>query len=320
MKNGWIDYAMEELKFVRSFSDFLNLCDKFWFASPVIVKLACRLRKAPLCLQIEVTNKCNINCICCSRDVMKRETGYMDYDLFRKIIDDAADCGVKRVHLYLHGEPFLHPRIAEMIRYTKRQGLGITLATNGTLLDKSRIAEILQAEVNNADHLMFSVLGYSKAVHERVMRGVKHENVLENIHDFVEMRKERRINGPVLETVMYLMPENREEELSFARYWRNVVDHVRRVGEIKQQFSQYGNSEVLPQRKVSCKNVWERMTIFWNGDVTLCIADLDGECNFGNLRDSGIREIWNSPAMLDIREKHEAKQFESLALCSNCDW
>lgn len=62
----------------------------------------------PQTLSIEPTNYCNLACISCSSQIISRDKGYMDFDLFKKIIDDASNIGVSSVHLWLHGEPLLH--------------------------------------------------------------------------------------------------------------------------------------------------------------------------------------------------------------------
>ena len=83
----------------------------------------------------------------------------MDFELFQRIIDEAARVGVKRVHLYLHGEPLLHPQIVDMISYIKSRNLVVHLTTNGMLLDKEKAEAILRSGVNGADHFRISVLG-----------------------------------------------------------------------------------------------------------------------------------------------------------------
>lgn len=245
----------------------------------------------------------------------------MDFNLFTRIIDDASKIGVRRVHLYLHGEPMLHPRIIDMIAYTKFRGLGITMATNGMLFDEERIKMILKSGVNSSDYITFSILGYSKEVHESVMRGVDHYKVIENLSNFLKLRKEYKLNGPIIETVFYKMPENEHEAHEFSRHWQGIVDHVHPVGEISKQFANYEvDGAAIPVRNNTCNNLWERMTVFWNGDVSTCIADLNGELIFGNLENKKITELWNCDELLRIRSMHKRKEFSKLKLCAKCDW
>lgn len=316
---AWLRYFVKELRFIKSPGDLLNLHHKSPF---LLQKLTCSrydLSRLPLSIQIEITNYCNLSCTCCPRESLKREKGYMVMPLFRKIIDDAAASGIKRVHLYLHGEPLLHPNMIEMIGYVKAKRMGISLATNGMLLDRETGKAILSSGINNADHIMFSLLGFSKTVHEKIMRGVVHEKVVRNVFDFLELRKSLRINGPVIEAVMYQLADNAHERTNFVKFWRGIVDNVRWIDRVSEQYAQNGKG-TCDTRSQTCKDLWQRITIFWNGDVTSCCADLNGESLIGNLRTQNITEVWQAEALTKIKTLHREKRFGEIHLCANCDW
>lgn len=317
-----IRLGIDEIKFLKSFKDIKIFYDqKLPFIMPRATGWINKKARVPLYLKIEPTNNCNLQCICCSRGHLKRDTGYMEMDLFRKIIDDAASISVKRVHLYLHGEPLLHPQIVEMIRYVKLKGLAITLATNGMPMNKKKIEDILHSGVDSADYFRFSILGYSKGIHEAIMKGVNHQKVLDNINTFLKCRKRLKVNGPVIETIFHRMPENEAEESDFIKYWRGIVDHVHFVSTISEQFNDSCEDKASPpMRTTTCNYIWEQITIFWNGDTTTCMADLNGDHMLGNLVEKSIREIWNCKELSAIRELHRRRRFQDQALCSTCDW
>jgi radical SAM protein with 4Fe4S-binding SPASM domain len=138
--------------------------------------------------------------------------------------------------------------------------------------------------------------------------------------DFIQLRKQLKINGPIIEVIFYRLPENINEEAEFVRYWRKVVDHVHPVGDISKSFADYTvKNKTIPLRSKTCKLLWERMTIFWNGDVTMCAEDLDGDYVLGNLKEKTIRDIWNGDKMLAIKKLHNDKLFNNINLCSRCD-
>jgi sulfatase maturation enzyme AslB (radical SAM superfamily) len=47
-----------------------------------------RAPRWPDIVQIESTNLCNAKCVFCPRDEMHRRQGVMDFDLFRKVVDE----------------------------------------------------------------------------------------------------------------------------------------------------------------------------------------------------------------------------------------
>lgn len=319
-KNSSLSYALEELKFLRSLHDLRIFSRNMAYLMPRAVGALDGPSTVPPSLQIEPTNYCNVTCLCCPVSRTSRRKGYMELSLFMKIVDEAAQMGVKRIRLFLHGEPFLHPKIIEMIRHAKAKGLAVHLTTNGMPLTKPRLEALLKSGVDSADHITFSVLGYSRQVHEGVMKGVNHDKVVKNIFDLLELRRDLGINGPVIETIFYDTPENEHEEQEFLMYWRGTVDHVRLGGRISQSFSEYKReTQKVAPRTQTCPNLWERMTIFWNGDVTLCCQDVDGQWLFGNLNERSIKDVWNCERLQSIRQVHHERQFHNFPFCSECD-
>jgi len=318
----WLQLGFEELKFVKSADDLKIFLRNAAYGLSRATGTIARHTSAPYSLQIEPTNCCNIACICCPRSRSSRARGYMDFSLFRRIIDDASRIGVRMVRLYLHGEPILHPQIVEMLGYVKRKGIGIHLVTNGTLFTRDRIEAILDSNFNRGDRIIFSILGYSKEVHEKIMRGVDHYQVLKDLSLFLELRREKKLNVPVIEVIFYGMPENESEKREFYEYWHGVVDHVQIVDETSKHFAGFKSAhpDSVPLRSRTCIYLWDRMTIFWNGDVTTCMADVDGIHRFGNLREQSISEVWNCQTIKSIKQLHKQRNFQELPLCSRCDW
>ena len=68
-------------------------------------------------VQIEVTNRCNLRCIMCTRNQMRRPEGDLPFELFCKIADECSVNPGSVLLLFLLGEPLLHPRLAEMVAY-----------------------------------------------------------------------------------------------------------------------------------------------------------------------------------------------------------
>ena len=53
------------------------------------------VREFPVHLGIEPTNACNLNCVFCARHEAKYgEYGYMDFEVYKKIIDEGSKYGV----------------------------------------------------------------------------------------------------------------------------------------------------------------------------------------------------------------------------------
>jgi organic radical activating enzyme len=314
-------YGLEELKFLRSFADVKILGAK------VAYKLSMQEDRSapgvapavPPSVQIEPTNLCNLRCTTCPGARSGSPRGYMEMGLFEKVVSEAAEIGVKRIHLYLRGEPTLHPKIFEMIAFTKSKGLPVHLTTNGTTLTPERGAELLATGVNSADQLTVSFLGHSKQSHEATMVGIDHDLVVGNIVELMRLRKELHVNGPVVETILNAPPENEHESEAFLRFWRGKVDHAR-LGEISVEFQEYGRDAVNTVRRTHpCNGILERMPVFWNGQVPQCNGDFEGQWMLGDLNTDSIAGLWNCERLQEVRRIHREGQLEELPACLHCD-
>lgn len=316
-----VRYGLEELKFVRSLDDVKILGEKVAYKMPRPVRSFDSEPWAPPSIEIEPTNLCNLRCVTCPGSRSSYPRGFMDMGLFRKVVREAADIGVKRVHLFLRGEPTLHPHIFEMIEYIKSVAdLAVHLTTNGMTLTPARNAELLATGMTPIDQVTFSFIGHSKAAHESTMRGVDHDTVVGNILDLVRQRRERGLNGPIIETIFNPTPENRPEWEDFRRFWRDRVDHAR-LGSVSMSFAEYqkGATSDSVLRTGPCSQVWQRMPVTWDGLVPQCVMDFDGERIIGDLKISTIMDTWNSDRMRDIRRMHQLRQLEELPWCLHCD-
>ncbi len=124
-----------------------------------------RLPYAPLRLWVEPTSFCNLKCpMCTSKDIPEDKIGYMDWGLYKKIIDEARDF-VYDINLFLGGESLFHKRLPDMIRYAKENGIGTRLSTNATVLTKEKREALLDAGL---DFIIFSFDGYEKEVYENI--------------------------------------------------------------------------------------------------------------------------------------------------------
>ncbi|HKM63018.1 MAG TPA: radical SAM/SPASM domain-containing protein [Acidisphaera sp.] len=95
----------------------------------------------PVCLYLEVTNRCNLLCETCPRTFETLEPpADMSWEIFTGIVDQAPS--VTRVVLHGVGEPMMVRDLPRMIRYLKDRGIYVLFNTNGTLM-RERIFPVL---------------------------------------------------------------------------------------------------------------------------------------------------------------------------------
>ena len=116
----------------------------------------------------------------------------MDWDLYKKIIDEAKGF-VHDINLFLGGESLFHKRLPDMIRYARENGIGTRLSTNATVLTKDKAKAIIDAGL---DFIIFSFDGYEKEVYEKIRVNASFEKTLANIKGFLEEKKRRGSRKP----------------------------------------------------------------------------------------------------------------------------
>lgn len=98
----------------------------------------------PVCVYLEVTNRCNLLCETCPRTFETLEPpADMSFALFTRIVDQLP--GLQRAVLHGVGEPMLVRELPQMVRYLKDRGVYVLFNTNGTLLREKRVRELITA-------------------------------------------------------------------------------------------------------------------------------------------------------------------------------
>jgi hypothetical protein len=116
----------------------------------------------PSRLYIECTAACNISCTqaCCAPETgitRTRQAGMLDFDLFRRVVDEAAPSLV-RIDFFNYGETFLHKRAVEMCEYIKSNFPHVYLytSTNGLALSEDKARRLVHSGI---DEVTFSIDG-----------------------------------------------------------------------------------------------------------------------------------------------------------------
>jgi len=101
----------------------------------------------PEYLILELTNRCNLNCIHCSVSANERLGRELSTDKWKNLISTAAEMGVKAVGLS-GGEPLLREDFFELAAHATDLGLVVGLVTNGLLIDEDNIGEIKRLKLD----------------------------------------------------------------------------------------------------------------------------------------------------------------------------
>jgi tungsten cofactor oxidoreducase radical SAM maturase len=138
-------------------------------------------------LYIEPTTACNLKCRICIRNTWDDPSAHMSMQTYQHIVDSLVDLpDLKRVVFTSFGEPFMHPRLLDMIEAVRKCDLAVTVGTNGLLLDTKIAAELIKLGV---ERVMVSMDGGKPDTYAAV-RGAMLSQVVEHIRGLNEAKRQ----------------------------------------------------------------------------------------------------------------------------------
>jgi radical SAM protein with 4Fe4S-binding SPASM domain len=276
-------------------------------------------------LRIEITNTCNLVCGMCGNRFMTRKKGLMSRDLFDAIIRQLPDRSMKSISVFALGEPLMHPDLIYFLRTARSKIINdLAMSTNGLLFNKNKdfITEVILSGVN---HIHFSCEGFNSETYEKFRVGAKFDDFLENLKMFKDLRD--RLNPDIKLHLFYTLAQNHGIE-DYRQAHNTFAAHVDEI-----EFNPLNNAasakiSYRPDEKIFgykyfrldkpnvCSLLWEEPTILWDGRVSACSRNHDGELIAGNIRESALLDIWKGEEYQKIREMHRRKCFQEK--CQNC--
>jgi radical SAM protein with 4Fe4S-binding SPASM domain len=281
----------------------------------------------PARIWIELSSRCNLKCpFCMNRILPSSEKQDMDFDLYKKIIDEIAG-KVYDINLFHRGEPLMNKDAASMIDYAAKKGIRTRIHTNATILGERLSREIILAGL---DFISFSFDGYTRYKYEKNRPGARFEKTLSNIIGFLKIKKELGSGKPY--TVIQVIQRPAESSSSKAagdkeRFLKNfkglplnklVIRAPHNWGGLL-EVERVGSSRDKNAKVISCTFPWYSLTVFYDGRVFLCPQDFKGRICIGDLNKSRISEIFNGVEIKEIRRSFRKDEICNLDPCKDCD-
>ena len=287
--------------------------------------------ETPYSVEIDVCSACNFKCSFCfqaDRQQVRRSgitLGRMEMPLFEKIVGDlrAFPDRIRKVRLFEFGEPLLHPQLPEMIRAVNTADVTdhVEITTNGLLLTEKLNLELVDAGLSQVN---ISVSGITEERYREVS-GVKVDlarftATLEHLH---------RHKGD-LHIYVKLADDgslSKADEQEFYRLFGDSCDDIfiERVSPIwrdtdinegmEAALGPYG--QPLTYKDV-CPLIFTRMVINPDGVVVACCVDWKRQYVIGDLTQDSASDVWNGPALRDLRVRHLRREREDIELCRGC--
>ena len=256
-------------------------------------------------IYIEITNICNLNCSFCPKN--SRPKRFMTVEEFDAITDEIPPL-TNTVCLHLMGEPLLHPNIKEIFDICNKKNLNVYLTTNGTLLKKNldmlksgcakRISVSLHSfEANNnfnsLDEYLDDILGSCKEISNNSQTYIE----FRLWNETSDKNAKNTLNRNIIEKINQTFDAKISEQ--------NLQCHISITDKIYISFADVFewpiNTENTEKNSVKfCYGLRSHFGILCDGTVVACCLDSEGKLALGNIFDSKITDILNTPRAQNI--------------------
>ena len=298
----------------------------------------------PAVLYLEATAICNLRCPMCPTIIgLPRDpyrTKIFDLDLLPRV--EPALPFVRRAFLSGGGEPFLHPRLFEIVRALKAHGVEVHFNSNATLLTPERARETIASGV---DTISFSIDGATPETYGRIRVGGDLDAVVDNIRRLAAEKKARGSLTPHLNMQFTVQRENLHEIPQAARLAVSlginhlVIEPLTPVYNFDDEYRACYEARVAPPAEALpltreaaaiaaaasvqfsshylfaadhpapphvCAEPWLTLGVRVDGRVFTCCGAIEP---MGDLAADDLASIWNGPAYRALRRSLAAGAF-----------
>lgn len=184
----------------------------------------------------------------------------------------------------------------------------------------------------NLDSIKFSFQGADEGTYNEMREGGDYERLLGIVQRFHELRGDRAY--PFIQISTTLTGETAEQvaqfkhdigafcdyyNIGYTKLTHLNVDAMHIDATEKEKIRKLQQQESIRKTyRKNCPEAFDKLSINWNGDVTLCCMDYDNFMIVGNILDHDIKEIFNARATEVYRKAILAGELGKIKCCSTC--
>ena len=244
----------------------------------------------------------------------------MDWDLYRSIVDQSIEMGIRRYSVYLMNEPMLDRELPERVAYITariQKPRYVKVTSHGGLFTEKMARGLLDAGLHK---LKISVQSLEADTYLRIM-GLPLEKTLKNIDRFLELKKKGGYKRPKLEIVMVDSAQTHDEISRSRQYWqdRQIKLYVEPVENRADQ--QNIRKTAISAQKLKafswCRRLMEQIYILYDGRMVQCCADWEQQSVMGDLTRDRLADIWHGGHYSSYRNRFAAGDVKGM-ICQCC--
>ncbi|WP_085442108.1 radical SAM/SPASM domain-containing protein [Magnetofaba australis] len=291
-------------------------------------KLA-NLPDAPRYIDIELTNTCNFRCLMCptGTHMQQRDSGFMSEETFNRVLEQIAPYKIP-LRFIRWGEPTLHKQFVEFLTRAKALGIPLHMNTNGSKMDDALMDALLAIPL---DSIKFSFQGVDAPSYEEM----RNTDFFAELMDVIKALHAKRGDGrfPYLHVSTTITYEDAERVAAFraaiepyadmVTVGRTILEHMdpksmRCSQKDLDTLLRLKDAESVVKKHPECPEVFDKLSINWDGSVSACCGDFDQQMVVGDINAQSLDAIWRSEQLNRYREMLAQMRHDELPLCRTC--
>ncbi len=269
----------------------------------------------PLCVSLELVNRCNLNCIMCYKPHHSQPFAQLSIEELQKIMTECQENKMPSLILGLGAETLLYPKVKETLEIIRSAGvIDVFFGTNGVLLNDNIIESIFDNKISRVE---ISLDSATPETYKKVRGHDMLPKIEENIEKLLAAKKARQSQLPIIRLCFVVMDINKHETEKFIQKWKDKVDYIdfqRCVDFSKMDDPVKIDSEVI--KDSFCSQPFYSLNVWGNGKVTPCCTFYGERLVIGDIHEQSLKEIWDGEKMQTIREQILSKKFNPI--CQKC--
>lgn len=280
------------------------------------------LLKAPKAAQIQTISGCNADCVFCPNKKTQLEIPVgrrMDWDLYKSIVDQLIELGVRRISPYLMNEPMLDNELPERVKYIidrKHDFQYIKINSHGGACTEKMAKGLLDAGI---DRINFSIQGIDPDVYQRIMH-LPFDLIVKNVERIIDLRNKGNYKTRI-RVVMLDTAEVHPQLPAIRQFWkeRGVKIHLNQLENRGHHNKiQADGIAVRPLQTYDwCTRMFDQVYILWDGRLVQCCADWEQTGMMGDLKTHSLRDIWMGETYKRYRTKFLKGDVKG-TICDGC--
>ena len=265
---------------------------------------------------LEISNLCNLRCAFCPGT--KRRPHRMTEEEFSALLPKIRPFS-DYLYFHLMGEPLCHPLLSRFLELAGQAGFKVILTTNGTLLSKMQDI-LLNApalhKVNISLHAFEAndlAVPFSEYLRGCFAFGKAAEGKCIISYRLWNNGGADELNGQILDTMAQFFPRPWAEERRGPRLGQKI-------------YLEYGDKFDWPDlsaadngERVFCYGLRDQIGVLCDGTVVPCCLDHEGDLALGNLHETTMDAILDTPRAKAIYEGFR-KGTAAEELCRRCGY